>query len=252
MGGVGSAEFAGRVALVTGAARGIGRASAVAFGRRGADVVICDVLDEDAHETVAQLEALGVKAHYQRTDVSDPAQVRAAVSAAVEIFGRLDYAHNNAGTFAPAPLADLAEDDWSRVLAVNLSGVFYCLKYQIPEILKVGGAIVNTASIWGLVGSPAQAAYVAAKHGVVGLTKTAAADYGTQGIRINAVAPGTIQTAMTAAVPVEVMEMIIGRSAQKRYGQPAEIGEAVTWLCSPAASYVNGAVLPVDGGWLAA
>jgi NAD(P)-dependent dehydrogenase (short-subunit alcohol dehydrogenase family) len=245
-------EFEGRVALVTGAARGIGRASALAFGRRGADVVVCDVLDEDARETVAQLEALGVKGHYQRTDVADSAQVRAAVAAAVETFGRLDYAHNNAGTFSPAPLADLPEEDWARVIAVNLTGVWLCLKYQIPEILKTGGAIVNTASIWGQVGSPAQAAYVASKHGVIGLTRTAAADYGTQGLRVNAVAPGTIQTAMTAGVPTEIMDAIIARSAQRRYGQPAEVGEAVAWLCSPAASYVNGTVLAVDGGWLAA
>jgi NAD(P)-dependent dehydrogenase (short-subunit alcohol dehydrogenase family) len=241
-------EFEGKTALVTGAARGIGRGSALAFARRGANVIVCDILDEPAQETVAQVQALGTKAHFVHTDVSDAASVHAAVQAAVGVFGRLDYAHNNAGVVAPAPLAELAEPDWQRVLAVNLTGVFLCLQAEIPHILKTRGAIVNTASIWGLAGCPGQAAYVASKYGVIGLTKTAAADYGAAGIRVNAVAPGPIQTPMTAEVPAEIISGIIGRTIQQRYGQPAEVGEAVTWLCSPGASYVNGAVLPVDGG----
>ncbi len=243
--------FDGKAALVTGAARGIGRASAYAFGRRGADVLVCDVLEDDAAETVETLTAMGVRAHFQRTDVSDPQSVQAAVAAAVMRFGRLDFAHNNAGTSAPGLAADLDEADWGRVIAVNLNGIFYGLKYQLPEILKTGGAIVNTASIWGLAASAGQAAYTASKHGVVGLTKAAAAEYGGQGVRINAVAPGPIDTAMTAAVPTEIIEPIIGRTALKRFGQPDEIGEAVAWLCQPESSYVNGAVLPVDGGWIA-
>ncbi len=242
-------EFDGKVALVTGAARGIGQASALAFARRGAAVVVCDMLD--LTDTVQQIEDAGGKAIGVTTDVSDSGAVQNAVNSAVSTFGRLDYAHNNAGTFAPAPLADLDEADWHRVIAVNLTGVFLCLKYQIPEIIKTGGAIVNTASIWSFAGSGCQAAYVASKHGVAGLTRTAAQDYGTAGIRVNAVAPGPIDTAMTAAVPKEAMAPVIARTTMNRFGQPNEIAETVTFLCSDAASYINGAVLPVDGGWLA-
>lgn len=246
-----STAFEGKVALVTGAARGIGRASALAFGRRGANVVVCDVLDDDAAQTVELLTGLGVEAVYARTDVASSAEIKAAVGVAVSRFGRLDYAHNNAGTSSPGLTADVSEEDWDRVIAVNLSGVFHCLRHELPAILATGGAIVNTASIWGLVASAGQSVYTASKHGVVGLTKAAAAEYGGQGVRINAVAPGPIETAMTAAVPLEIITPIIERAALRRYGQPEEIGEAVAWLCSPAASYVNGAVLPVDGGWLA-
>ena len=242
-------EFAGKVAMVTGAARGIGRASALAFAACGASVVVADVL-EDSEETVAQIEVMGGRALFVRCDVSSEDDVAAAVAGAVSEYGRLDLAHNNAGTFHPVPLADLEVVDWERVIAVNLTGVFLCLKHQIAAMLGRGGAIVNTASIWSFNGSPAQAAYAASKAGVLGLTRTAALDYGRSGIRVNAVAPGPIQTAMTAAVPDEIMASVIGRTAVDRYGQPAEIGEAVTWLCSDRASYVNGATLPVDGGWL--
>jgi len=245
-----TADFTGRVALVTGAARGIGRGSALAFAARGATVAVCDVLD-DAEETVQQIEELGRKAAFLRVDVADAGQVREAVEETVRRFGRLDFAHNNAGTFIPAPLADLTEEDWHRVIAVNLTGVFHCLKYEIQQMLTAGGgAIVNTASIWAVRGAPFQAAYAASKHGVLGLTRTAAIDYGEAGIRVNAVAPGPIETAMTAAVPKDAMDIVIGRTVHKRYGQPHEVGEAVAWLCSDAASYVNGAMLPVDGGWL--
>ncbi|WP_433171471.1 SDR family NAD(P)-dependent oxidoreductase [Actinoallomurus sp. CA-150999] len=242
-------EFDGKVALITGAARGIGQASALAFAARGASVVLCDVLDLD--DTVAQIQAVGTKALPVQTDVADATSVRNAVDSAVATFGRLDYAHNNAGTFAVGPLADLDDADWHRVIGVNLTGVFLCMKYEIPHLIASGGAIVNTASVWSFLGTAGQAVYAASKHGVAGLTRTAAADYGRQGIRINAVAPGPIRTGMTAGVPDEFIAPIIARTTLNRIGEPAEIAETVTWLCSPAASYINGAVLPVDGGYLA-
>jgi NAD(P)-dependent dehydrogenase (short-subunit alcohol dehydrogenase family) len=244
-------DFTGKVALVTGSAGGIGRASALAFARRGAAVIVCDVAD-GINETVAQIKELGGQATPALCDIGDPEAVRDLIDSAVQTYGRLDYAHNNAGIFIPAPLADLDDNDFDRVLKINLSGVFYCMKYQIRQMLEQGGgAIVNTASIWSFAGAGAQAAYAASKHGVMGLTRSAAIDYGGTGIRINAVAPGPIQTAMTAAVPTDAMAQIVNRTVEKRMGQPEEVAEAVVWLCSDNASYVNGTVLPVDGGWLA-
>jgi NAD(P)-dependent dehydrogenase (short-subunit alcohol dehydrogenase family) len=243
-------EFSGKVAMVTGAARGIGQGSALAFATRGADVIVCDLLPDDG-ETIKRIEALGGSAIYVQTDVASAESVKAAVEHGVARFGRLDYAHNNAGIGPAASVEDLSEDVWNQVLAVNLTGVFLCMKHQLPHLLATQGAIVNTASIWATVGAAGMAAYSASKHGVLGLTKSAALEYGTRGVRINAIAPGPIQTPLTAKVPVEVIDQIIGRTAQQRYGQPNEVGEAVAWLCSDAASYVNGALMPVDGGWLA-
>lgn len=243
-------DLTGKVAMVTGASRGIGQASAVALARRGADVVVCDVLG-DADETVGLVKDQDRRAVYVHTDVADPDAVRHAVDTALDTFGRLDLAHNNAGVGPAGRIADIDVADWHRVIGVNLTGVFLCMKYQLPHMLGSGGAIVNTASMWGLVGFGGMGAYAASKHGVVGLTRTAALDYGAEGVRVNAIAPGPIQTALTAAVPGEAMNAIIGRTATGRFGQPAEVGEVVAWLCSPAASYVTGTVIPVDGGWLA-
>jgi NAD(P)-dependent dehydrogenase (short-subunit alcohol dehydrogenase family) len=243
-------DFEGKTAFVTGAASGIGRASALAFADRGANVVVADIT-EKADETVALIEARGGTALAVRVDVGDSDAVGAAIDGAVDRFGGLDFAHNNAGTFAAAPVAELDETDFARVIEVNLAGIFYCMKHELRHMLPAGrGAIVNTASIWSFVAASGQAAYVASKHGVAGLTKAAALDHGGAGIRVNAVAPGPIETAMTAAVPTEVMAGIVGRTVAERMGQPTEIAQAVTWLCSDAASYVNGVVLPVDGGWL--
>ncbi|WP_240795888.1 SDR family NAD(P)-dependent oxidoreductase [Yimella sp. RIT 621] len=243
--------MAGRTAMLTGAARGIGAATARLFAERGADVLICDVLPDEAGALVDELRATGIRAEFRQTDVGDPESVRSAVEYAVTTFGGLDYAFNNAGIFASAPLADLEIEEWQRVVDVNLSGIFYCLKYQIRHMATVGsGAIVNTASVWSFAPSGGQTAYVATKHGVVGLTKNASFDHGAQGIRVNAIAPGPIQTPMTADVPEEVMKTIIAKTAENRYGQPEEVAQAAIWLCSDESSYVNGTVLAVDGGWL--
>lgn len=176
-GGEANGEFRGQVAMVTGAARGIGQASALAFARRGARVIVCDILDE-ADETVELIETLGCSALFVHTDVSRSESVQAAVGTGVEAFGRLDFAHNNAGIGNACLLADLSETEWDQVIGVNLTGFFLCMKYQIPHLLKSTGAIVNTASVWSMVGAPSMAAYSASKHGVVGLTKSAARDYG--------------------------------------------------------------------------
>ena len=245
----------GKVAVVTGAAMGIGRASALIFAREGASVVVADIDEDQGHETVALVEAAGGQASFVRTDVSVPADVAAMVQHAVDTYGGLDCAHNNAGIAAPmAPLADYPDDGWDRTIAVMLTGVYLCLKAEIPRLLeRGGGAIVNTASGVGLVGYPGQAAYTASKHGVIGLTKVAALDYGAQGVRVNAVCPGTASTPMVdqalehdPAIDAYLKTLHpIGR-----IGQASEIAEAAVWLCTPAASFVLGVALPVDGGYV--
>ena len=243
-------DFTGRVALVTGSARGIGRASAVEFARHGAKVVVADVLNGD--ETVAEIAEGGGEASWIECDVGNASEVARLVDRTVDQYGRLDFAHNNAGVFSPAPVADLPEDEFEQVIRVNLVGVFNCMKHEIRHMVALGGgAIVNTASIWGFVGAPSQAAYVASKHGVVGLTKTAAIDHGSEGVRINAVAPGPIETEMTAKVPPDALREIVSRTVGTKMGQPEDIARAVAWLCSDGAGFVNGAILPVDDGWLA-
>jgi NAD(P)-dependent dehydrogenase (short-subunit alcohol dehydrogenase family) len=245
----------GKVAVVTGAAMGIGRASALIFAREGASVVVADIEEDQGRETVALIEGAGGQASFVRTDVSVPGDVAAMVHHAVDTFGGLDCAHNNAGIAAPmAPLADYPDDGWHRTIAVMLTGVYLCMKAEIPRLLeRGGGAIVNTASGVGLVGYPGQAAYTASKHGVIGLTKVAALDYGAQGVRVNAVCPGTASTPMVdqaiehdPAIDVYLKTLHpIGR-----IGQASEIAEAAVWLCTPAASFVLGVALPVDGGYV--
>lgn len=243
----------GKVALVTGAGGGIGRAAAIAFARSGARVLVADVKDDGGAETVALIEAAGGQALYQRCDVSDGAQVKAMVSAAVQAFGRLDCAFNNAGINVLT--ADEYEDEnWARSIGVNLTGVMMCMREEVEVMLKQGGgAIVNTASINGLVGNPSQPGYTATKHGVVGLTRHGALRWAKAGIRVNAVCPGVIETPMTAPLVAnpEMRQVIDSMTPMGRMGKAEEIAEAVVWLCSDAASFVTGHPMVIDGGAIA-
>ncbi len=245
-----------KVALVTGGSSGIGRATALVFARKGAKVVVADVLTEGGEGTVSRIRDAGGQAIFVKTDVSKAADVMALVDDAVSTYGRLDCAFNNAGILGVnAPTADCTEDNWDRVIDINLKGVWLCMKYEIPQMLKQGnGAIVNTASIAGLVGSLGLPAYCASKGGIIQLTKTAALEYATKGIRINAVCPGVIRTPMveqaTGGKP-ELEAQFTALEPVRRMGTPEEIAEAVVWLCSDAASFVTGHPMVVDGGFVA-
>lgn len=251
-----SRRLEGKAALVTGAGSGIGRAAAAVFAREGARVIVSDVNVEGGEETVAAIQKQGGEARFIRCDISKPAEVEALIRGTVEAFGRLDCAVNNAGIAGVmAPTADYPEEIWDRIMATNLKGVWLCMKQEIQQMLKQGGgSIVNTASAAGLVGMPMAPAYVAAKHGVVGLTKTAALEYAKANIRINAVCPGVVRTPMiTSGIngSPELEAAVVSIEPVGRMGQPEEIGEALVWLSSSAASFITGAALPVDGGIVA-
>ena len=251
-----SGRVEGKVALVTGGGSGIGRATALVFAREGAKVVVADVTEAGGLETVEQVTAAGGAATFMRADVSNPAEVEAMVSRAVEAYGRLDCAFNNAGIEGSGKSTTACiEEDFNRTIAVNVTGVWLCMKSEIRRMLGQGsGAIVNTASAAGLVGVPSMPDYVASKHAVVGLTKTAALEYAKSGIRVNAVCPGVVQTSMVERVLQRAPgfdEVALASEPIGRFGQPAEIGEAVVWLCSDAASFVTGIPLSVDGGLVA-
>jgi NAD(P)-dependent dehydrogenase (short-subunit alcohol dehydrogenase family) len=246
-------SFKGKRAFVTGAGSGIGRAAALAFAREGASVVIADVSEQSNQETARMIEELGARALAVRCDVTRAEDVKTALDKAVEAFGRLDFAFNNAGSEqAITGTADLTEEEWDRIIDINLRGVFLCMKCEIPLMLQHGGgAIVNTSSGAGVKGFKGQAAYAAAKHGVIGLTKSAALDYAPQNIRINAVCPGIIETSMmqrfTGGTP-EGRERVIAQEPIGRMGKPEEIAAAVVWLCSDAAAFVIGHAMVLDGG----
>src|SRR3954462_2802143 len=249
-----SFNFEGKVAFVTGGASGIGRAAALAFARAGASVAVADVGEQANQETARLIEQEGGRALAVRCDVTRADEVKAALAKTAEAFGRLDFAFNNAGIEPrkPAPTADYDEDEWERILDVNLRGVFLCMKHEIPLILKSGGgASVNTSSGAGVIGIKGSPAYTAAKHGVIGLTRAAALDYAAQNIRINAVCPGYIDTPMmgrfTGGTP-EGRAKVIAEEPAGRMGKPEEIAAAVLWLCSDGAAFMVGHAMVIDGG----
>ena len=251
----------GKVALITGGASGIGRATALAFAREGAKLIIADMQEDGGHQTVHMITEQGGAATFVQVDVTQAQEVEALISKTVETYGRLDCAYNNAGISGTgiagtnrALTADYPDKRWHQVIAINLTGVWLCMKYEIVQMLQQGGgAIVNTASVAGLVGLTGNAAYVASKHGVVGLTKTAALEYAQEGVSVNCVCPGYIATPMTAQgmQDPERMARMIASEPVGRMGQPEEVAEAVVWLCSDAASFVTGHTMTVDGGYVA-
>lgn len=247
------AGFTGRVAFVTGAASGIGRATALAFASEGANVVVADIAEEDNRETARMIEEAGGRALAVTCDVRRGGDVKSALDKTIETFGQLDYAVNNAGIDQTGvPTAESSEEEWDRVVETDLRGVFLCMKHEIPLMLKQsGGAIVNISSGAGIRGFAGQPAYVAAKHGVVGLTKAAALDYAEQNIRVNVVCPGITDTPMmegiTGGTP-EGREPMIAQEPVGRMGRPDEIASAVLWLCSDGASFAVGHAMVIDGG----
>jgi NAD(P)-dependent dehydrogenase (short-subunit alcohol dehydrogenase family) len=251
----------GKVTLVTGGASGIGWATALACAREGAKLIVADMQAEGGQHTVHLITEKGGEAFFVQTDVTQATEVEALISKAVDRYGRLDCAHNNAGISGlgiagdhRALTAEYPNERWHQVIAINLTGVWLCMKYELQQMLKQGGGvIVNTASVAGLVGLVGNAAYVASKHGVVGLTRTAALEYAKHGIRVNCVCPGYIQTPMTApgVQDPDRKALMIASEPVGRIGNPEEVAEAVVWLCSDAASFVTGHTMAIDGGYVA-
>jgi NAD(P)-dependent dehydrogenase (short-subunit alcohol dehydrogenase family) len=249
-------ELEGKVGIVTGGTSGIGRDTAVLFAKAGAKVVVAGRREQEGNETVELIRTAGGEGLFVKTDVSKTAEVEALVQKAVQRFGRLDVAFNNAGIEGVwVPIVRQSEEDWDRTIDINLKGVWLCLKYEIQQMLKQGGggAIVNMASVTGLIGSAGAAAYSASKHGVIGLTKSAALETAKSGIRINAVCPAVIETPMGERLfsAPAVHKQVIGLHPIGRIGRPAEIAEAVLWMCSDRASFMTGQSLVLDGGFLA-
>ena len=247
-------NFKNKVVIITGGSYGIGRATAIAFSKKGAKVVIADWMEDQ--ESINQIKSTGAEALFIKCDVSKAEDVHLMVQKTIETFGQLDYAFNNAGIEGiKGSTMDCSEENWDKTLAVNLKGVWLCMKYQLPELLKQGkGAIVNCASIAGMIGYPDLPAYVASKHGIIGLTKTAALEFAKSNIRINAVCPGVIKTPIIDRLTghkKEAEDQYASMEPIGRLGTPDEVANAVLWLCSDESSFVTGHAMAVDGGWLA-
>lgn len=242
-----------KVALITGAASGIGKETALLFAKEGAKVVVSDIAEDDGKKVVKEIEDNEGKALFVKADTSKPEDHKVLVNKTIEVFGKLDIAVNNAGIGGPEePVGEYPIEEWDNIIGINLSGLFYGMNQQIPAMLDSGGgSIINMASILGSVGTPNVAGYVAAKHGVVGLTKSAALDYGEQNIRVNAVGPGYVQTPLLDTMDEEQINQLIGLHPKGRLGRPEEIAEMVLWLASDKSSFVTGSYYPVDGGYLA-
>ena len=249
-------ELEGKIAIVAGGTSGIGRDAAVLFAKAGAKVAVAGRREAEGEETIGLVRAAGGDALFVRTDVAKAAEVQVLVQKTVEKFGRLDVAFNNAGIEGSwIPIAEQSEEEWDRLIAINLKGVWLCLKYEIQQMLKQGGggAIVNMASVAGLVGSPGAATYCASKHGVIGLTKCAALETAKSGIRVNVVCPAVIETPMGERLwgEPEARKFAVGLHPIGRFGTPMEVAEAVVWMCSERASFMTGQSLVLDGGFLA-
>jgi NAD(P)-dependent dehydrogenase (short-subunit alcohol dehydrogenase family) len=250
-GGIMADGMKGKTVLVTGAGSGIGRSIAIAFSEQGANVMVADISQKDADETVSIIKDSGGTAEFRSCDVSKAVDVKALIEGIVKDHGRLDYACNNAGIHNPYNefLPDADEGIWDSIIAVNLRGVFLCMKYETRAMMKQGrGVIVNIASMSGLLGESGSYAYVASKHGIMGLTKTAAYDFADKGIRINAVCPASVDTPGIAKAPPEMRQKYIESNPMKRMAKPEEIAAAVMWLCSDMAGFVTGTGLVIDGG----
>lgn len=246
--------FDGEVVIVTGGGSGIGRAAALAVAAGGARVVVAGRRTNESAETVDLIQAAGGEALSVKADVAKPSEVEALVGQTIARFGKLNFAFNNAGIEGDAfvPLAKYSEATWDDVIEVNLKGVFLCMKHELPHIVETKGAIVNMASVAGLVGGRLGVAYYASKHGVVGLTKAAAMEYASKGVRINAIAPAVIPTPMTERSffhDAELTSRLTAMHPLGRFGTPEEVANAVVWLCSKGASFITGHTLPVDGGF---
>lgn len=242
----------GKVALITGATSGIGRAAAMVFAEEGARLIIAGRRVVEGEETVRLVESAGGTARFVRADVTDEADVRALVAAAIEAYDQLDCAFNNAGVYAAAPLTELGEDVWTRVIDANLKGVWLCMKHEVEAMRRRSrGAIVNMGSISGVAGLAGETIYGASKGGVVALTRSAAMESAAFGIRINAVSPGTVETETVRGLPREARASLLAQHPLGRFAQPEEIAQAAAWLCSDRASFVTGHDLMVDGGYTA-